>query len=70
MHNHWLDATKKRLFKKIDDKGIKVWDNDGSLGDFIDSLTQEEKDFFLSYKIRDFLADPDDNAFGIEIIGT
>lgn len=59
--NHWLScAKKKQLFKEIDEIGLEVWSEDGTLGEFFSSLNLEQTDFFMNMLIRDFMSDPDD----------
>lgn len=67
--NHWLiSANKKKVFHEIDATGIDVWTEGGTFGDFIDSLNKEQMDMLMSLRIRDFISDPDEFSFGIEII--
>lgn len=69
LKNHWLDIVeKKKLHKEIDEVGLEVWSEDGTLGDLISSLTDLQVEFLMAMKIRDFFADADDYAFGIELI--
>lgn len=69
INNHWLQiADKKRLFKEIDSIGIEIWGEDGTLGDFFATLNDEQTNFFMNMLIRDFMADPDDMSFGVELI--
>jgi hypothetical protein len=67
--NHWLKcAKKKQLFKEIDEIGLEVWGEDGTLGDLFASLNDEQTDFLMNMLVRDFMADPDDMSFGVELI--
>ena len=69
LKNHWLDiAEKKKLFKAIDELGIETWSEDGTLGDLLAVLSDEQTEFLMEMKIRDFFADANEYAFGIELI--
>jgi hypothetical protein len=69
MSNHWLQiADRKRLFKEIDETGLEVWGEDGTLGDLFASLNDEQTNFLMNMLVRDFMADPDDMSFGVELI--
>jgi len=68
MNNHWLSSKNNKLFKQIDEIGLEVCDEVGTLGDLLDSLTKEQLDYFLKMQIRDFFADSDEQSFGLDII--
>lgn len=69
MNNHWLDcAKKKQLYKEIDEIGMEIWSEDGTLADLIAALNDEQTDFLMSLKIRDFVGDVDEMSFGLEVI--
>lgn len=68
MNNHWLAKSKiKKLLNDIDDIGTEVWSNDGSLKDFFDKLTKEQKDFFMSLDLSDFICDINQDLISIEL---
>lgn len=69
MNNHWLKcADKKRLFKEIDEIGLEVWAQEGTLADLLNALNTEQHHFFMAMSIRDFMALSDDMSFGIDLI--
>lgn len=69
LKNHWLNILdRKRLHKEIDAVGVEVWGENGTLGDFIAALNDEQADFIMNMQIRDFFTDSNELAFGIEII--
>lgn len=71
MNNHWLSSIKKKkLFRSIDDIGMEVWSEDGTLGDFLSMLSSNEKKFFLSLNLSDFVLDKDDETFRLELTPT
>ncbi len=59
---------KKKLFKEVDELGLEVWDADGTLGDFINSLDSDQTDFFMNLLLRDFVSDSNEMSFGIELV--
>lgn len=68
MKNHWLSSVrKKRLFRTIDDVGMEIWSEDGTFGDFLSSLSKEQKIFFSSLLLSDFSCEFDDETFRIEL---
>jgi hypothetical protein len=69
MNNHWLSSVKKKkLFKSIDDLGMEVWSNDGTLGEFLKSLNKEQRNFFFSLMMADFSCELNDETFRIELV--
>ena len=67
--NHWLDAAKKKqLFKEIDELAMDIWAVDGTFGDLIAQLTDEQTDFLMDMRWKDVAADHDDLTFGLELI--
>ena len=68
MSNYWLnkDALAK-VHKSIDAKAMDCWAQDKTFGQFLESLTKEEMDYLGSFKIKDFVADPAEPSFGIEL---
>jgi hypothetical protein len=69
MQNYWLNILdKKRLFKEVDEKGLEVWNEDRTLGDLFASLNDEQTDFLMNMKVRDFFSDSNEIAYGIELI--
>ena len=49
MKNYWLFLSNQReIFDEIDEKIVDAWVEDKTVGDFIESLTEEEKKVFLS----------------------
>lgn len=69
MNNHWLNsAKKKQIYKEIDDIAMDVWGDDGTFGDLIAALNDEQTDFLMNMLLKDFAGDPDDMSFGIEVI--
>jgi hypothetical protein len=69
MNNHWLQsADKKRLYKEIDEIAMEVWGDDGTFADLLAALNDEQTDFLMNMLIKDFVGDPDDMSFGMELI--
>lgn len=69
MNNHWLQsADKKRLYKEIDEIAMEVWGDDGTFADLLADLNDEQTDFLMNMLIKDFVGDPDDMSFGLELI--
>ena len=69
MNNPWLDlAKRKKMFKQIDELAMEVWSEEGTLGDLLSVLNNEQMDFFMSMSLCDFVAETDEFKFGIEII--
>lgn len=70
MKNFWLDTAKKRkMFKEIDEIAMDVWSNDGTLGDFIAALSDEQMAFLMEFRLGDLSADADELTFGFEFVG-
>lgn len=68
MNNHWLDQIrKKKMFKEIDEIAMEVWSEDGTLGDLIALLNDEQTDYLMGMMLSDFAADVDDFKFGFEV---
>lgn len=68
MNNHWLSSVrKKKLFRTIDDVGMEVWSSDGSFGDFLRSLSKEQKRFLFSMQLSDFVCEMNEETFRIEL---
>lgn len=68
MNNYWLSSIKKKkLIRSIDDLGMEVWSEDGTLGDFLSMLSKNEKNFFLSLSLADFVCDKDEETFRLEL---
>lgn len=68
MINHWLTKSKrKKILNDIDDLGMEVWSNDGTLGDFIRSLSKEQKDFLMSLSLSDFVCDINQDIISLEL---
>ena len=52
--NYWLFLSNQReIFQEIDEKIVDAWVEDKTIGFFIESLTEKEKEVFLSLKITD-----------------
>lgn len=68
MKNHWLSSKNKKLFDQIDEMGSEIYEEAGTLGDLMESLSKEQLDYFLKMKIRDFFVDTDEQSFGLDII--
>jgi hypothetical protein len=68
MKNYWLSLSDKReIFDEIDEKIVDAWIEDKTIGDLIDSLTEEEKKVFLSLKITDCGAELTESQLDISI---
>lgn len=69
MNNHWLGISKrKKMFKEIDELAMEVWSEDGTFGDLLAVLSDEQTDFLMSMMISDFAADADEFKFGMEVV--
>jgi hypothetical protein len=69
MNNYWLNIIdRKKMFKEIDEIGVSVWTEEGTLGDFLDSLNQKQLDFLMKMPLIEFSADHDEERFGIEVV--
>jgi len=69
MNNHWLDSAKrKKIFKELDIIGIEVCSEDGTFGDFLLSLNDDQKDFLMNMSLNDFMSNPNDCSFGFDLI--
>ena len=52
MKNHWLDEKKKkRLMEELDDAMMEAWGNDMTLGQLLESLTEEQYDFMMDMEL-------------------
>jgi hypothetical protein len=68
MKNYWLSLSDKReIFDEIDEKIVDAWVEDKTIGDLIESLTEEEKKVFLSLKIIDCGAELTDSQLDISV---
>lgn len=68
MNNHWLAlGKKKRMFKEIDEIAMEVWSEDGTLGDLIALLNDEQVDYLMGMMLSDFVAHQDEFKFGFEV---
>jgi hypothetical protein len=68
MQNHWLsNARGKQLLKEIDEIAMDTWGDDGTLGDFFASLSDEQTDLLFEMKIKDFVCDPIDQSCAFEL---
>jgi len=68
MKNYWLSLIDKReIFDEIDEKIVDAWVEDKTIGDFIESLTEEEKKVFLSLKIIDCGAELTESQLDISV---
>ena len=56
------------MFKEIDEIALDVWSEDGTLGDLIAALSDEQTNYLMSMMISDFATEPDDFKFGLEIM--
>lgn len=66
--NPWLNSAKnKKIFSAIEDLAMEVWGEDGTFGDLLSVLSDEETDFLFNMKITDFAADIDDLSIGFEL---
>jgi hypothetical protein len=69
MKNHWLDSAKRRiLFEEIYELGLDAWDQNGTLGDLLASLNDEQSNFLLNMSVTDFFDESSELRFGIEIV--
>lgn len=69
MNNYWLAAVeKKKIIKSIDDLGMEVWSEDGTFGDFVSSLSKDEKKMLCSFMLSDFSCDHDEGVFRLELL--
>lgn len=69
MNNHWLDnAKKKQLFSEIEELGLEIMDEDGTFGDFLNSLTDKQTDLLMQMRVRDFMAESDDLSFNFDFV--
>ena len=68
MKNYWLSLSDKReIFDEIDEKIVDAWVEDKTIGDLIESLTEEEKKVFLSLKIIDCGAELTESQLDISV---
>ena len=69
MKNHWLDSAKRRiLFEEIYELGLDAWEQNGTLGDLLASLNDEQSNFLLNMSVTDFFDESSELRFGIEIV--
>jgi len=69
MSNFWVKkGNEKKLHISLDSKAMDCWSKDETFGDFLNSLTQEEKDFFYSFRIQNFSGDFNVPNIGIELV--
>jgi hypothetical protein len=59
---------KKDLHKQIDELAMDVWGSDGTLGDFIAMLNDEQNQFLFDMKLRNFESDDGDLSFVFDVI--
>ena len=68
MKNYWLSSSDRReIFDEIDEKIVDAWVEDKTIGDLIESLTEEEKKVFLSLKIIDCGAELTESQLDISV---
>ena len=68
MKNYWLSLSNQReIFDEIDEKIVDAWVEDKTIGDFIESLTEEERKVFLSLKITDCGAELTESQLDISV---
>ena len=68
MQNPWLiSAQTRQMFQEIDALAMDTWGDDGTFGDFLASLSDEQTDLLFSLKLKDFASDPTDLSCGFEL---
>lgn len=68
MQNPWLiSSASRQMFQEIDEVAMDVWSDDGTLGDLLASLTDDQTDLLFSLKIKNFASNPHDMSCEIEL---
>jgi hypothetical protein len=68
MQNPWLvSAANRQMFQEIDEIAMDVWSDDGTLGDLLASLTDDQTDMLFSLKLKSFASNPNDMSCEIEL---
>lgn len=67
--NFWLDLKmKKILHEQVDEIAMDVWGSDGTLGDLLALLNDDQTQFLFDMKLKEFEADQDNLSFNFEFI--
>lgn len=67
--NFWLNLKmKKDLHKQVDELAMDVWGSDGTLGDLLALLNDEQTQFLLDMKLKNFESDDSDLSFVFDVI--
>lgn len=67
--NFWLDLKmKKDLHEQVDEIAMDVWGSDGTLGDLLALLNDEQTQFLFDMKLKEFESEADDLSFSFEVI--
>ena len=67
--NFWLDLKmKKVLHEQVDEIAMDVWGSDGTLGDLLALLNDDQTQFLFDMKLKEFEADQDNLSFNFEFI--
>lgn len=68
MENYWLRLLDRlEIFQKIDEKIIDAWIDELTIGDLLNSMTENEKKLFLSLKVVDCGAELTGNQIDISV---
>jgi len=59
---------KKDLHKQIDELAMDVWGSDGTLGDLLAMLNDEQTQFLFDMKLKNFESDDGDLSFVFKVI--
>ena len=67
--NFWLDLKmKKVLHDQVDEIAMDVWGSDGTLGDLLALLNDDQTQFLFDMKLKEFESDQDNLSFNFEFI--
>lgn len=58
----------KELHEEIEELAMDVWGADGTLGDLVAGLSNEQIKFLLDMKIAEVMSNPVDFSFAFEVI--
>lgn len=55
------------MFQEIDETGMEVLTAGGTVGDLLDSLNPEQLEYLRTLNITEWLADPDELTFAVDM---
>lgn len=68
MSNFWVTRSeRKKIAFEVDQLALEILMEEGTLEDLFSVMNKEQTEFFMKTKITEFLSDPDDISFAIDL---